>query len=482
MTKQLFAKPPQSPKTPSFTAYELSNGFHYIYQEYPKGQSTSTIHILCKAGSLYETVEQHGIAHLLEHLLFTVPLSHPVKNTTTLNILRFFDETGATLHAFTTIPYTIYTITCLTKFLHDTLQILSHILLDRKTLFQSIPVKDCERECNVLREEMAYEHADVKNITYDVVRTHLYDQSASTNEIHPLLHTKRKELLAFYMKYYTPEHIYCSIVTSIAWSSVHKTIVQSLFGKTTRNNNNNNTTTTLISNEKRIYPREFQYMPTIKPNESTSYIIMGFPICGLEDIDGTHTFLFVRYMLNRLNGRLFTILRQRHGLAYQFYCEIESDQTNGYFSLNVHTIPTNVLLQKTPTKSVLHILMKLYQNILTNGFTTKEIDETKEYIRNMLLIKQQEGTQDVAEYNAFLLMSHTDGRRRRPKVIPHKDLYKTHYNNMTNERILHYMRQYIRIPVRMMLAITGRAPPTRDEVERVCLAQPPYPQSEYRKE
>jgi hypothetical protein len=41
---------------------------------------------------------------------------------------------------------------------------------------------------------------------------------------------------------------------------------------------------------------------------------------------------------------------------------------------------------------------------------------------------------------------------------------------MTNERILHYMRQYIRIPVRMILAITGRALPTRDEVERVCLA------------
>lgn len=463
MTQQLFAKPQHSPKTPSFTAYELSNGFHYIYEEYPKGQSTSTIHILCKAGSLYETVEeQHGVAHLLEHLLFTAPLSHPVENTT-INILQFFDETGATLNAFTTIPYTIYKVTCLTKYLHDTLRMLSHILLDRKQIFQEIPVKDCERECNVLREEMAYEHADVKNITYDAVRTHVYDQSTSTNEIHPLLHTKRKELLAFYMKYYIPSHIYCSIVTSIAWSSVHKILVQSLFGKTTKKEGTS-------TNEKRIYPREFQYMPTIKPNESTTYIIMGFPICGLQDIDGAHTFLFVRYMLNRLNGRLFTILRQQHGLAYQFYCEIESDQTHGYFSLNVHTLPTNVLVQKSPKKSVLHNLMKLYQDILTNGFSTEEIEETKEYIRNMLSIRQQEGTQEVAEYNVFLLMSHTEGRLRRPKVIPHKDLYKTHYKDMTNERILHYMRQYIRIPVRMILAITGRTLPTRDEVERVCLA------------
>ena len=78
----------------------LDNGLRIILEEIPTVRSV-TIGIWIKTGSRFETKEENGISHFIEHMLF--------KGTTKRNaqdIAEAFDAIGGEVNAFTSKEYT----------------------------------------------------------------------------------------------------------------------------------------------------------------------------------------------------------------------------------------------------------------------------------------------------------------------------------------------------------------------------------------
>src|SRR3989344_5627531 len=73
-----------------------------------KGTKTVTVLVLVGTGSRYETKEQSGISHFLEHLMFKGTHKRPGA----LDISSELDAIGAEYNAFTSKEYTGYYIKC----------------------------------------------------------------------------------------------------------------------------------------------------------------------------------------------------------------------------------------------------------------------------------------------------------------------------------------------------------------------------------
>jgi predicted Zn-dependent peptidase len=81
---------------------KLSNKFQVATQTMNETE-TVAISLWVKVGSRYETIEQNGISHFLEHMAFK-----GTKKRTALDIAKEFDDIGGQFNACTGREHTIY--------------------------------------------------------------------------------------------------------------------------------------------------------------------------------------------------------------------------------------------------------------------------------------------------------------------------------------------------------------------------------------
>jgi len=81
---------------------QLENGVRLIVERMPEARSVAT-GIFIQAGSRTEQIEEHGISHLIEHMMFKGTKRHTAKE-----IAVYFDRLGGNINAFTSKDQTCY--------------------------------------------------------------------------------------------------------------------------------------------------------------------------------------------------------------------------------------------------------------------------------------------------------------------------------------------------------------------------------------
>ena len=88
---------------------ELGNGFSYWIRPHFKVKDKAKLQLIFRVGSIFETEEQQGLAHILEHMAF-----HGSKNCTKQELEQYFEEIGmsfgAHVNAQTGFEKTVYMI------------------------------------------------------------------------------------------------------------------------------------------------------------------------------------------------------------------------------------------------------------------------------------------------------------------------------------------------------------------------------------
>jgi predicted Zn-dependent peptidase len=87
----------------NWTLKKLPNGLRYMLVSRPEMTSVTTM-VLVKTGSEYESKEQNGLSHFLEHMCFKGTKKRP----NSMSIAREFEILGASNNAFTGHEYTGY--------------------------------------------------------------------------------------------------------------------------------------------------------------------------------------------------------------------------------------------------------------------------------------------------------------------------------------------------------------------------------------
>jgi len=127
----------------NYTRTILKNGLRLVTVPIPKNQ-TVTMMVMANVGSRYETAEQSGISHFLEHMCFK-----GTKNRTAKQIAFELDSMGADSNAFTGQETTGYYAKAHFSHLPKIAEILSDIYLN-----STFPPEEIEKERGVIIEEI----------------------------------------------------------------------------------------------------------------------------------------------------------------------------------------------------------------------------------------------------------------------------------------------------------------------------------------
>ena len=187
-----------------YKTYYLKNGICLVYEQMPYLKSVS-VGIWVKSGSMYETKDESGISHFIEHMLFK-----GTKNRTARRIAEEMDFAGGQINAYTARECTCY----YTKTLGDNLSLSLDVLSDMyyNSLFSE---EDIELERGVIIEEINMYEDSPEDIALDAVCELMWADNPLGYRISGTVESvggiTRSMMLDYYSRRYTPENTVISV-------------------------------------------------------------------------------------------------------------------------------------------------------------------------------------------------------------------------------------------------------------------------------
>ncbi|MGN6684257.1 MAG: M16 family metallopeptidase, partial [Devosia sp.] len=141
----------------------LANGMTVITDDMPHLESAS-LGIWVKAGSRSETVAEHGISHVLEHMAFK-----GTKSRTALQIAEAIENVGGDLNAATSVEHTGY----FARVLKEDVPLAGDILADilQNSLFEQ---HELDREQQVIVQEIGAARDNPDDHVFDLFQQAAY--------------------------------------------------------------------------------------------------------------------------------------------------------------------------------------------------------------------------------------------------------------------------------------------------------------------
>lgn len=296
----------------------LENGLEILTIK--KDTQIASINLGVKVGAIYESLEEKGISHFIEHMLF--------KGTNKRNNEELNDELealGGEYNAYTDYNSTVYTISCLSEELEN-----ACILLGDMITSSNFPEEEIERERGVILAEMRTSKDDIEDLSFKRVNEVAFNSSPLRYDVTGLEEVvkgfKRDDIKRFYNKYYTPKN---SLITMV--SSMEHEEAKELINREFSNWQGAEEVEHPVISEDNIPLKKVSY----KNDMEQSTIVYLYTFYHLEKNDE----LALRILNHRLgessNSLLFREVREKKGLAYDIYTHL--DMTKNVKTLYVYT-------------------------------------------------------------------------------------------------------------------------------------------------
>ncbi|MGC1676465.1 MAG: pitrilysin family protein [Candidatus Binataceae bacterium] len=339
----------------------LSNGVRVLSEAMPQMVS-STIGIWVENGSRYETPDESGVSHFIEHLLFK-----GTKKRTAAQIAEEMDNVGGVLNAFTGKEYTCYYAKVLGADLPMTIDLLADIFLE--SMFDS---EEIDRERQVVLQEISQAEDTPDDFIHDLftlkfweghpLSLPIFGSVDSVNKIH------RGLLRSFMAERYRAHRVFIAAAGQVD----HEQLVRDcerLFGVIKGDG----------MTEKIGPPADRRFVIYHEKKLEQAHICIGGP--GLSQ--GAEL-RYASYLLNTalgggMSSRLFQEVREKRGRVYSIYSFMSSFADCGYFGIYAGTNPEWV-------DEVLEVTMREVRKVARDGLAPAELARCKSQLKgNMLL-------------------------------------------------------------------------------------------------
>ena len=352
----------------SFFQSKTSNGINVVTYSMEHVNSI-TINVIVKVGSRYESEEESGISHFLEHMAFK-----GTKNRTATDIAIEFDTIGGHFNAYTSRENTVYYAKVLSQHGKQALTILADIL--QNSVFNS---DEITKEFSVISQEIAEVKDNPDDLVYEKFYTLAYpNQSLGRSILGSIENIAKFDKYAFtnYMsKHYNANNIVISIAGKINHTNaVH--LVEELFSVFSE------------SPYRNIQSSQYQGGTEImqKDLEQTT-IALGFEGVSYVNLETFyHAQILSIIFGGGLSSRLFQKIREELGLAYTIGSFMNSYSDSGIFSVyaatdhnNVENLLNNINneIDKIQTNISAEELMRAKSQIESNIYMAEEKPEYK---------------------------------------------------------------------------------------------------------
>lgn len=358
--------------------HTLSNGVRVVLNPI-KTVETVALGYFFETGSRYETPQENGIAHFLEHLFFKGS-----KHFTATDFFTKADDYGAVMNAYTSKEETAYYIHGHKDMTNDMLFLLNDLVVNPK-----FPAEEIEKERGVVVQEI-----DLYNDNHGSVLNFIADETSYPNHAlgRKILGTAdfirnvtRDQIVAFKERHYNAN----TLVISISGNFDEKEMLKKLEKMTEP-----------LSRET---PKPFDKAKMAfgaavlnRPMEQIQYSIR-YPSVG-DTSSRRHA---VRFMCNILGGglssRLGNEIREKRGLTYGIGAGHTGYADNGYVSIG-----TGILADK---KDEFEDALRAELVKIKDGVTQDEIDRTKNVIKGAFA-RSAESMQGSMRVMAGEIMTH----------------------------------------------------------------------------
>ncbi|AKA71804.1 M16 family metallopeptidase [Clostridium scatologenes] len=285
-----------------------------------KDTQIASINMGVKIGSMYENIDEKGICHFIEHMLFKGTKN---RNNEKLNI--DLENLCGEYNAYTDKNSTVYTITTLNEELENGIEILSDML--RNCIF---PQDEIEKEREVILAEIRTSRDDIEDLSFKKVNEIAFNKSPLKYEIigdeKSVKNLTRKKIVDFYEKYYVPNNCYISIVSPLDHEEVFN-IVLKYFNEWIWKEFKRKE----VIIEKNIPIKKISY----KKNIEQSTIIYLFTFHHITKEEELALRILNHKFGESANSILFRKLREEKGFAYDVYTDL--DLTNYVKTLYIYT-------------------------------------------------------------------------------------------------------------------------------------------------
>ncbi|TRZ49346.1 insulinase family protein [bacterium] len=339
----------------------LDNGIRVVTYNMPQKQSVA-LGVWIKAGGRYETKENKGIAHFLEHMCFKGSKKYSCRK-----LKESIEGVGGSLNGFTSEELTCY----LAKLPWRHFALALDVLCDM-SINPVLAAEEIEKERAVILEEIKMYRDLPQSYVHDLLDELLWPAHPLGMSIvgyaESVAKTGQEDLRFFKDRHYTPANITISACGKLNHSGLLKSL-ENIFSRLKTGKANVSTGVC----EKQAQP-QLKILP--KDTEQT-HLALGF-----HGFKRDHRLKYALGLLHvilgaNMSSRLFEELREKRGLAYEIGTQVKCFQDTGAFVVHAG-------IDNLKAGQAIELILKELAKIKNELVSSDEYNRAKEFYLGQL--------------------------------------------------------------------------------------------------
>lgn len=346
----------------------LSNGLTVITEQMEHIRSIS-IGIWVKSGSRDEDPQWNGISHFVEHMVFK-----GTKHRSAEDIARQVDSIGGNMDAFTAKECVCFNVKVLDEHLPIAMDVLSDLVLN--PVFDN---QDISRERGVILEEIKMDEDSPDYLVHEIFTQNFWKDHPLGK---PILGTKdtvkkfeRDPVSEFYTQRFSPGNL----IICAAGHLVHEqfvALVKQHFERMQPVKNG------FHSSQPKVVPRII--MRNKKALEQVQ-ICVGVPSHPIAHEKRNASYILNTVLGGGMSSRLFQKIREREGLVYAIYSDLNPYRDTGCLSVYAGT-------SRESASKVVQAVVSEFRKLKLESIPPDELRRAKDQLKGSLMLSLESST------------------------------------------------------------------------------------------
>ena len=356
----------------------LDNGCRLV-TEVVDGARSASLGVFVAVGSRHEPSSIAGSSHFLEHLLF--------KGTDRLDavtIAEALDRVGGQSNAFTAREQTCFWIRLLGEDISVGLSILGDIVSD-----PALRSADVNAERTVIEDEILGAHDDPASVAAERFFELVFPEHPLGRDPLGSLETVRRikpdDVRHFFASHYGPSNLVVAAAGDVDHAAVTKAV--SMWPTRAAAQQEHGDAPSASPGRRDV----------VRASTEQSQIVIGVRIPPRSDPSRDAYRVYDQLLGGGLSSRLFTSIRERHGLAYQVYSERAQFTDAGCLCVAAGTAPEHA-------ERVVELVGIEVDDLAGGGATTREVDIARQSLRADALLAVEDSSHVMSRLGASLVL------------------------------------------------------------------------------
>lgn len=332
----------------------LSNGFRVATDHMP-GLRSAALAIHVGVGARYESKQQNGIAHFLEHMAFK-----GTHKRSAMEIGETIEDVGGSLNAYTGRESTVYLASVLDEDVPMAVELLADIL--RNSVFDPAEI---ELERGVILSEIGEYEDSPFDMMYESLQALAYRRQQFGRPIIGNRETvsafKQEDFFQFISRHYRPDRMILTAAGAVDHDELAK-LAERYFGDMQK-----------LAKPRKRPPRFGGGEVLVSKDIEQAHFALSFPAPSQVDDSLAPAVIYGIVMGGGTSSRLFVEARERRGLCYSISGYAMASSDAGQFIVHASTGESELM-------DLMHVCVDEIRRS-AEGFTDKEIKRAKTQFR-----------------------------------------------------------------------------------------------------